>query len=402
MFAVDVAVLERLEEAVDAVCTTDAAVDLPRLRRALDRLTAGWVRAVGRADADGLLAHERTGPAGVLAQWCDMPYGAARGDLTAARALRRLPAIAAALTAGEIGPDHARVVTRACTPSRIDAFAAADEAIAAAARHCSPRDLHGIVTRLCDAVDGDGGARGARELFDERRLHLSASLYGAGFLDGRLDPEGTASVGCALEFRMSADRPQTGDDPRTRQQRRADALVDICRFYLAHHDAPPARHRGRPQVGVVVDLEVLRRDGHRDLAAAVRGDLEHAGAVAAETLRRLTCDASVHRILTDGPSEVLDVGRSTRTVPPALWRALVARDGHCRHPGCRRPPGWCEAHHVRHWADGGPTTLDNLELLCWWHHRSRHEGCPRPSTRAHAGGTIGSWRKRSSSTVMRT
>jgi hypothetical protein len=90
------------------------------------------------------------------------------------------------------------------------------------------------------------------------------------------------------------------------------------------------------------------------------------------TLRRIACDARISRVITDGRSQPLDVGRTTRTVTAALWRALVARDGGCTHPGCDRPPGWCEAHHIKHWADGGTTTLDNLKLVCSRHHREEH------------------------------
>ena len=93
------------------------------------------------------------------------------------------------------------------------------------------------------------------------------------------------------------------------------------------------------------------------------------------TLRRITCDCSISRVITDGPSRVLDVGRATRSIPPAIRRALVARDRHCRAPGCDRPPAWCDGHHIRHWEDGGPTSLDNLVLLCRRHHREMHLRC---------------------------
>jgi hypothetical protein len=93
--------------------------------------------------------------------------------------------------------------------------------------------------------------------------------------------------------------------------------------------------------------------------------------VSAETSERLSCDASlvVMRHAPDG--SVLDVGRKTRTIPASLRRALIARDTRCQFPGCtaRR----CDGHHIRHWADGGPTSLDNLALLCRRHHRAVHE-----------------------------
>ena len=116
--------------------------------------------------------------------------------------------------------------------------------------------------------------------------------------------------------------------------------------------------------------------GFGDAARAAHGQavLEDAGGlrVSAETARRLACDAG-RVVMTHGAAgQVLDVGRKTRTIPPALRRALVARDRRCRFPGCtaRR----CDAHHVRHWAHGGATRLDNLVQLCRRHHRAAHEG----------------------------
>ena len=113
-------------------------------------------------------------------------------------------------------------------------------------------------------------------------------------------------------------------------------------------------------------------DSYPAVAAEVRADAADAGRLSRATLERITCDCKISRIITDGPSQVLDVGRATRTVSTALWNALVARDRHCRHPGCDRPPGLCEAHHIVHWSKGGPTNLANLEMLCWHHHRVRH------------------------------
>jgi hypothetical protein len=92
----------------------------------------------------------------------------------------------------------------------------------------------------------------------------------------------------------------------------------------------------------------------------------------AATARRLACDAAVIPAVLGGRSEPLDIGRKTRTVPPALRRALVLRDGGCAFPGCTVPAGWCDAHHRHHWAAGGPTALNNLVLLCGPHHDLIH------------------------------
>jgi hypothetical protein len=104
-----------------------------------------------------------------------------------------------------------------------------------------------------------------------------------------------------------------------------------------------------------------------------RCELDHVGPVHPEIARQLACDASIMRVVMSAASEPLDVGRRTPVVPASLRRALVVRDGHCRFPGCDRPPAWSDAHHVHHWADGGPTALSNLVLLCRRHHRLVHE-----------------------------
>ncbi|GBC87547.1 hypothetical protein HRbin12_01558 [bacterium HR12] len=117
---------------------------------------------------------------------------------------------------------------------------------------------------------------------------------------------------------------------------------------------------------MTVDLATLTR------SRPGRPELADAGAISPEQARRIACDADVSRVVTSGPSLVLDLGRRTPVVPAGLRRALVVRDGGCAFPGCGRPPGWCDAHHVIHWADGGPTALSNLVLLCRPHHRMVH------------------------------
>jgi hypothetical protein len=90
------------------------------------------------------------------------------------------------------------------------------------------------------------------------------------------------------------------------------------------------------------------------------------------TVRRLACDADIIPGVLGADGSVLDVGRAQRLVTAAIWTALVVRDQHCAFPGCRRPPAMCHGHHIVHWVDGGPTSLDNMVLLCGNHHRIIH------------------------------
>jgi hypothetical protein len=141
-------------------------------------------------------------------------------------------------------------------------------------------------------------------------------------------------------------------------------LVELCRDYLDHGDTPLSGGR-RPHVTLHVAAEALHG------LAAEPCEVDGAGVVTPQAARRIACDAAVTRLSVDGDGSALDVGRATRSVPPALRRALEARDRGCVI--CGRPARWCDAHHIVHWADGGPTSLDNLVLLCRHHHRLIHQ-----------------------------
>ena len=153
-------------------------------------------------------------------------------------------------------------------------------------------------------------------------------------------------------------------DTRTPGQRRADALVEVCRLVLAGGRLP-TNGGDRPQVSVTVSYDTLR-DG---LGAGV---LDTGEPVSAETARRLACDAQILPFVLDGAGQVLDAGRSRRLVDGPLRRALIARDRGCTFPECDRPARWCEGHHIVSWADGGPTDLTNLALMCAFHHHVIH------------------------------
>jgi hypothetical protein len=231
----------------------------------------------------------------------------------------------------------------------------------------------------------------------ERRWFACDQTFGGVFiLRGELDAEGGAIVKTALDA-LSA--PSGPDDTRMGSQRCADALVDIASRRLQNGSLPDI-HGQRPHLTVTASVETLRRQ-----PSAAPADLRGVSPIHAETARRVACD-SVRTLVTvadagTGLSEgtaqsngsaksngtapslgsepsvatPLSVGRATRTVPAPIRTALSLRDGGCRFPGCDRPPEWTDGHHIKHWADGGPTSLDNLVLLCRRHHRMVHERC---------------------------
>lgn len=161
-----------------------------------------------------------------------------------------------------------------------------------------------------------------------------------------------------------------GRDPREHGARLWDALVDACRR-LPAADLLPHDHGAIPRVVVTIDHTSLRREvveaGH-----AGAGELTSGRRLSPAAVRRLACDAEILPAVLGSASRVLDLGRSQRLVSRGLWHALVLRDRHCAFPGCTRLPLACDAHHVIHWADGGPTALDNLVLLCRHHHTLTH------------------------------
>ncbi|MEZ5264753.1 MAG: DUF222 domain-containing protein [Acidimicrobiales bacterium] len=150
------------------------------------------------------------------------------------------------------------------------------------------------------------------------------------------------------------------------EQRRADALLEVAARALAATGTTSTADRY--QVVVRVDADVLAGNNPTGECHVDRGD-----AITAETARRLCCDGSVIHLYENADGQPVAVSAKTRTVPAAMRRALHARDGTCRFPGCTHR-GWLDAHHQHHWADGGPTNLDNLLLLCRRHHRTVHEG----------------------------
>ena len=187
----------------------------------------------------------------------------------------------------------------------------------------------------------------------------------------RLDPEGSAVLEAILGP-LAAPQPSTehGSDIRTSDQRRADALVEVCRRAAAAGGAAPAT--AKAAVFVTMDYQdLVERTG---AGTTLTGEL-----LAPETVRQVACDAAIIPAVLGSRCEVLDLGRTARLVTPKQLQALWIRDQGCTFPGCSRPPSWCDAHHVWHWCDGGPTDLSNLALLCPRHHTIVHQkGTPRP------------------------
>ena len=265
-----------------------------------------------------------------------LDLGAAREKVRVAGALADLPLVSAAMQRGQLSYSKVRALTRVATPENERSLL--DFAGCGTASHVER------LVRAWRRVDRVAEARDEQRRHETRELRTWVDDDGMVVVRGRLSPEVGAVVMRALD----------AGSERLRQEATA---TDLDR----------GSSGDRFQVVVHVDESVLEHDD-----APGQSALEDGPYVSAETSRRVACDAGTVTMRHRPDGQVLNVGRKTRTVPPALRRALTARDRRCRFLGCSAKH--CDAHHVRHWAQGGATRLDNLLLLCRRHHRAVHEG----------------------------
>lgn len=321
---------------LDELERTSRAIEAERSRRLTELERRGPLGADGHLSVTSWLVARHLLPPSVAAS-TGPPGPSAAGDAPGGPGVR--------LRRDRRGGGRAARAAHGTCP---EAFAALEGVLVDAARVLPHRDLLRVVQRFREAADLHGAEAEHERRCERRRLHVSPTLGGMVRVDGELDPEGGQTLITALRAVLDVEaRGRTGSDPRTPGQRRADALGETCRSFLDRPDRPQVAGE-RPHVVVTVDLEALR--GRAGVA-----ELADVGPITPGAARRLACDASVSRVIVGPGSRPLEAGRSTRVVPATIRRALWVRDRGCRFPGCGRPPGWCDAHHVVHWADGGTT-----------------------------------------------
>jgi hypothetical protein len=286
---------------------------------------------------------------------CGVSTTAAREQVRVARALRELPQIHDAFARGIISYSKVRAMTRVATPD-------SEEYLLMLAEHGTAAHIERIV-RGVRQVHAEQERRRSDERHEARYLSWNYDDNGMVVVQVRLDPEQGARLIDALQRAVDTMRAERGEDIPGEPPRpsfatlRADALLRLI-------DGEQAD----TEIVVHASAEVLSDD-----AGAGCCELDDGSVLAPETARRLACDAGVVRLLEDAHGEPLDVGRKTRSIPPAIRRALNARDAGCRFPGCAAT-AHVEGHHIQHWAHGGETKLTNLVSVCRHHHRLLHEG----------------------------
>ena len=324
----------------------------------LEAATARLLDLIREFDAHGGWGNGFRSCADWLSWRVGLDPGAARERVRVARALGTLPLLARALARGELSYAKVRALTRVATPET-------EEQLLAFGRTGTAAHVERLV-RGWRRMDRIAEARETERQHVSRELHVYQDGDGMMAVRGRLTPEVGAllvqALAAARETLYQQARLRNGDvtdvsaETPTMGQQQADALALLAETAL-HHGLDPGAPGERYQVVVHVEED--------------QSVLENGARVSAETSQRIACDAS-RVVMRHGPDgHVVEVGARTRTIPPAIRRALHHRDRGCRFPGCGVRFG--QGHHIRHWAHGGPTTLSNLALLCRRHHRAVHE-----------------------------
>jgi 5-methylcytosine-specific restriction endonuclease McrA len=308
--------------------------------------TCRWLELVAEADRRGGWAESGRGSCAEWLAWrCALTPRAAREHVRVARRLGELPLIHGAFAQGELSYAKVRALTRVATAENEGELLELARVFTAAQLERAVRAYRRVTSEE------------AREQQEDACLSVFWEPDGSLSIHGRLAPEDGALLLRALEAQRDArwkERRGSAEPRPLRQASNAEALVAVAEAALARSvEGRPAGERY--QVVVHVDEPALADDGEGGC------ELDDGSALAPETARRLACDASV-----------VQNGRKTRAIPPAMRRALRARDRGCRFPGCENRR-FLDGHHVHHWAHGGATTLDNLVLLCRHHHRLVHE-----------------------------
>jgi len=287
----------------------------------------------------------------------------ARQKVRVARALESLPAISDAFRLGQLSYSKVRALCRIATAGN-------DASLVTLAKASTASQLEKFVRGYRKADAGSENDR-AKVQQEQRCLHYFTDDDGMLVVQARLTPDEGARFVKAIEMGESMLTDDSAESSAVRQpesqSKKADALALVLETALQSEE----RKLGggdRHQVVVHVDAEVLA-NGDED----GRCHLENGQALAPAMLRRLGCDCGVVTMTHGEDGEVLNVGRKTRTIPPAIRRALRHRQPGCAFPGCSHER-YLHAHHVEHWADGGETSLDNLLHLCSFHHQLVHEG----------------------------
>ena len=337
---------------------------LAELRSVQERLDAEVLRAVADCDAVDAWNADCLNAVSWLASKTGLVRNAAARLAKTARFVARHPQTAKALDAGDVTVPHVEMLA-AVAHRRDDLYDEHETVLLDAATTVEVQDFPQVTRRWASLADDELARREAGFAFERRGITLSPTTTGS-VVSGFLDPEAAAVVGNLLD---ELQRPEGRADTRTQAQRRADALMLLCERARGGN-LPDSRPIAGAEVMMSHDVFAGHTFAHLD---DLQCEIEGFGSIPRVTAERMLCDCALGRVV-QGRSQILDLGRRTRTVPDRLRRAITIRDQHCQFPGCRAPASWCDAHHLVLWTRGGETNEENLALLCRRHHVAVHEG----------------------------
>ncbi len=366
----EIRLLEGLDVAVDAALAADVddwfgdddrqlRDELWALQRHKARVAAVEARLIDRYRTRRAWAVDGSRSASAaLARDARISPAKAKGLLARARKLPTMPAVAAALAAGEISAEQVDLLSRANQPWRDAVFADHETSLVDHCRRLRWRPLRQIVDYWCQGADSVAAEDGAAVLEHRRAASIASTLDGETILRANLPAVGGAAVSdelARLERILYLDDQRTRRD-RTIRQRRADALVEMAHRSRA---SEPGGLKPRPLITVLVGEDSFRRTC----------ELAEGTVLTPGQLVPLLDDADIERIVFDGPDRVLKVSKKRRFAG-ALRRAIEVRDRHCQHPsGCDEPAPTCDVDHIEPWPISRRTSQDNGRLECRPHNR---------------------------------
>jgi hypothetical protein len=362
-----------------SLSTRELVSSITELAGHLNAATRRWLALIAEFDRRKGWSDSATQSCAHWLNWqCGLALGAAREKVRVAHALDELPLIGASMARGELSYSKVRELTRAATP-------ATEKALLDIALHGTASHVERLVRQYRRAQEAEELSREERQqagrcvsyFFDDdgslvlkARLPAETGMIVLKALEAAKSELPLPPEDCEVPFDVPAGTSgtfQRSHQPKiSKSAQRADALALVAESFLKH-GAEALSGGERFQIVVHVDHETLKE------RTAGRSEFEDGPGTSAETARRHACDCSYVKITEDEKGEPLDVGRKTRSIPPALKRALNSRDNGCVFPGCTHKK-YVDGHHVHHWAEGGETKLGNLVSLCRFHHRQVHEG----------------------------
>jgi hypothetical protein len=358
--------LEEFEAAARKfLARSERRVDPKRYRAVIDSLEGDFsANARDCARAGEHLVAGNISAASWIARTCGMSITSAADRVCVGTQLESLPKVAAALSSGEISYQSTSVLCHLREQLGEKAALFDEDEMLEYAREWSVFHLR----RLCNAArhqaDPDGFFNDAEENFIRRRFHVSQMSDGLYLVDGVLDPVAGAALVTAIDVLA---KPKGPEDERTAKQRRADAVGELA-MHAMDQGTLPRRHSVKPHLNLTMTLEGLK--GEFGVPPA---DLDLSLPISVRTAERLACDCTMSRVLL-ADSMVIDVGKAMRRVSAPRMRALRVRDKGCRFHGRDRQVNWSNPHHIVYRSRGGSDKLENLVLLCFFHHRLVHEG----------------------------